>query len=241
MSYGQQAQQFSSREACAFIFARGGSKGVPDKNLRVVGGASLLERSVLMSLEIVGTDRTWVSTDSDAIAQQATSLGVGVIRRGNELSGDNSPEWLAWQHAISEVQLAGVNFDCFLSVPTTAPLREVDDVVRALKALDHETDCVVSITRAKNNPFFNMVSCEENGRVQLVNGGKPSISRQSAPEVYSMTTVAYVSRPEFILSHSGFWEGRVRGVEIPEERALDIDSEWDLHIADLLLSNGSVP
>lgn len=225
--------------ACAFIFARGGSKGVRNKNLRQVVGVSLLERSVVTASEIVGREKTWVSTDSDEIAEKADALGVGVIRRGHDLSTDDSPEWLAWQHAVAEVHRAGVNFDYFLSVPTTAPLRRLEDVTNLLRAIDSTTDCVVGITRAKSNPFFNMVHRELAGELRLVGEGQRHSNRQSAPEVFSLTTVAYVSRPEFILSHSALWEGRVRGVEIPEERALDIDTEWDLYLAELVLSNRS--
>jgi len=223
-------------EVCAFIFARGGSKGVPRKNLRVVGGISLLERSISAAKQVVHSDRIFVSTDDEEIASAATRAGAQVIMRGIELSGDNSPEWCAWQHAIHASREKGISFDVMVSVPPTAPLRKSNDVRNCLEALDSKADCVVTMVRSTHHPEFNMVTQGEDGFVRLGLSGLPPVSRrQDASPLYSMTTVAYAAWADFVLSHDNMWQGRVRGVEVPPERSLDIDSEWDLHIADLVL------
>lgn len=223
-------------DVCAFIFARGGSKGVPRKNLRAAGGISLLERSISTAKQVFRSDRVFVSTDDDEIASEAVRVGAQVIIRGPALSSDNSPEWFAWQHAITTLRERGVFCDVMVSIPPTAPLRLSVDIQNCVSALDSKTDCVVTMVKSPLHPAFNMVSRDDDGMVRLGFSGSPSVSRrQDARPLYAMTTVAYVAWADFVLSHDNMWQGRVRGVEIPPERALDVDSEWDLHVADLVL------
>ena len=224
-------------QVVAFIFARGGSKSVPGKNLRVVGGKTLLARSIAVAQQVAANDRVFVSTDSKEITLEAQANDARVIHRDASLATDESPEWLSWQHAIREVRGFGIGFEIFVSVPTTAPLRAVSDVHACIDALDDSVDCAVAMTPATHSPAFNMVTRDQGNLISLGMGniGSPS-RRQDALEMFNLTTVAYAARPDFILSHKSFWDGRVRGVLVPEERALDIDTEWDLHVADLVLS-----
>ena len=224
-------------QVVAFIFARGGSKAVPGKNLRVVGRNSLLARSIAVARQVVGNDRVFVSTDSQEIAQEAQANGAQVIHRNASLATDDSPEWLSWQHAITEARGLGIDFEIFVSVPTTAPLRAVSDVQACIDALDDSVDCAVTMTPATHSPAFNMVTRDQRNLIRLVAEEAISASRrQDTPEMFNLTTVAYAARPQFILNHSSLWKGTVRGVTVPQERALDIDTEWDLHVADLVLS-----
>ena len=216
----------------AFVFARGGSKGIPRKNLQLLAGKPLLAWSIEMghSLEV---ERVFVSTEDPEIAQTALSFGAEVITRPTELAQDTSPEWLAWQHAIKVVEEKHGQFERFLSLPATAPLRNQQDVKRCLNSLDAETDVVITMTSASHSPWFNMVQQEPTGNVCLLVEGV-YVRRQDAPVGYDMATVAYVLRPEFILEKQRLWDGRVKGVEIPPERALDIDTPLDLEIARFL-------
>ena len=224
-------------DVVAFVFARGGSKSVPGKNLRVVGGRSLLARSIAVAQQVVGNDRVFVSTDSEKIALEAQANDARVIHRDGSLASDDSPEWLSWQHAITEVRELGIDFGIFVSVPTTAPLRAVSDVQACIDALDDSVDCAVTMTPATHSPAFNMVTRDQGNLIRLgAEETSSSSRRQDTPEMFNLTTVAYAARPEFILNHSSLWQGRVRGVNVPQERALDIDTEWDLHVADLVLS-----
>ena len=221
----------------AFVFARGGSKGVPGKNLRMIGELSLLGHSIRMAQEIPEVEEVFVSTDSDKILEEADRLGAAVIHRPEKLATDTAPEWLAWQHAIGEVGNRYGAFERFLSLPPTAPLRSIGDVESALTALDSRTDFVVTMTRAARSPWFNMVQHTSDGlRTVLDAGGKLISRRQDTPTVYDLTTVAYVTRPQFILENKSYWDGRVEGVEIPPERAVDIDSELDFHFAEYLMA-----
>lgn len=221
----------------AFIFARGGSKGVVGKNLRLLAGKPLLAYSVEIAQQIEGVSRILVSTEDKKIAAVAMDLGAEVIPRPPELAQDDSPEWLAWRHALDWLESRGERFDIFLSLPTTSPLRSVGDVENCLTCLDEETDIVVTITDTTRNPWFNMVKREGSYVLPLLEEGGTYYRRQDVPPVYEMTTVAYVTRPEFIRKANGIFEGRVKAVHVPNERALDIDTEFDFLIAELLIQH----
>ena len=224
----------------AFVFARGGSKGLPRKNIRKLAGKPLLAYSIEQAEEINAIDELFVSTEDPAIAAVALEYGANVIDRPAKLAQDDTPEWLAWQHAVEWIQKQGDLFDIFLSLPTTAPLRNSEDILGALKKLDDRTDAVLTMTHAARSPWFNMVKKGRDEYIELlIQNKKKTHHRQDAPVVFDLTTVAYVTRPEFILSHDAIFEGRLRAVEIPRERALDIDTEMDLEIAEFLMQRQS--
>lgn len=231
-------------KAQAFIFARGGSKGVPRKNVRPLAGMPLIGHSIQVALACPSLGSVIVSTDDDEIAQLAFELGAEVpFRRPADLATDTASEWLAWRHAVEWVQKNRGAFDAFVSLPTTSPFRAVEDVEACLDLLcaDTKADVVATVKKADRSPYFNMVRIERDGAAQLVIQSQHGVTRrQDAPAVYDMTTVAYVARPDFIMRQSGLFEGRMRVVEVPPERALDIDTPLDFAIAEHLAENGRV-
>ena len=217
----------------AFIFARGGSKGIKRKNLVPFNGIPLIAHSILLAQEFSCIEKIYVSTDSEEIADVSRMYGASIIKRPIELASDSSPEWLSWQHAIKySVELNG-SFDKFISLPTTSPLRIKSDIEDCLQSLN-DVDVVITATKSKRNPWFNMVQIDEFGQSKLINKNNAFHRRQDAPPCFDITTVAYVSTPEFILESSGIWEGRVATVVIPPERAIDIDTQMDLEFARFL-------
>lgn len=221
----------------AFIFARGGSKGLPGKNIKELGGIPLLAHGIRLARSMASVERVFVSTDCEEIASVAKSFDADVIVRPEALATDTASEWMAWQHAITYLRKERkLDFDVFLSLPATSPLRDRDDVQRCLDALDAQTDVVISVSPSARSPYFNMVSTDEHGYSHLVLGDATFKRRQDVPAVYDITTVAYVSRPDFILTHERLFEGRVRSVVVPKERAVDIDDEYDFKMAQALLN-----
>ena len=219
----------------AFIFARGGSKGLPGKNIRNLGGKPLLAHSIIMAQSIDKISRVFVSTDDQDIADIGVQYGAEIIKRPPELAQDDSPEWLAWLHAIEWLEKRKEFFDCFVSLPTTSPLRNKADVLNCIDMLNEDTDIVVTITNTSRSPYFNMVK-KEAGYVKLaMRTDSNYIRRQDVPIMYDMTTVAYVTRPVFIKKNSKIFDGRVKSVLIPKERAIDIDDELDFKISEILI------
>ena len=220
----------------AFIFARAGSKGVHGKNIKEICGKPLITYSIEIAHEIECIDKIFVSTEDDNIANIAKKYGADIIPRPVSLAEDDSPEWLAWQHAVKWLEEKGEDFDIFVSLPATSPLRIKKDITQCLASLDQKTDMVVGITEATRSPYFNMVRKNDSSYINiLIKDDKRYTRRQETPAIFDMTTVAYVSRPEFIINASGIFEGRVKGVEIPAERALDIDTELDWEFVEFLM------
>jgi N-acylneuraminate cytidylyltransferase len=218
----------------AFVFARGGSKGLPGKNIRPLGGIPLLGRSILVARAVETIAEIFVSTDDADIARVAREFGAQVIDRPAALAGDATPEWLAWQHAVRHVQAASGDFDCFVSLPATSPLRAAVDVRACLAALDERTDAVVCVTPAARSPYFNMVRRASDGGTEVLLRSDAVRRQDAGDDVFDLTTVAYASRPAFILAHGGLFQGRVRSVVVPRERAVDIDDLHDFIVAEAL-------
>lgn len=227
----------------ALICARGGSKGLPGKNIRPLAGRPLIAWAIDHAKAVKRVDRVIVSTDSEDIAEVARQAGGEVpFLRPTELAQDNSPEWLVWRHALNFIKEdEGVYPDVLMVVPATAPLRAGADLDRCLDEYEKgEADMVITVTDAHRSPYFNMVREQDDGTMGLVLPPTSAIvRRQDVPVVYDMTTVAYVARPEFVMTRNGAFEGRVRSVHVPVERALDIDTPFDFRIAECLIHNMS--
>lgn len=226
-----------------FIFARGGSKGVPGKNIRLLAGKPLIAYAIETAHQSRFINRVVVSTDDLKIAQVAQDFGAEVpFIRPKELAEDNSPEWLAWGHAIRTLEEIdkGKKIDIFVSIPPTSPLRAVEDLDNSIRTfLESNADIVITVKKASRHPSFNMVNLDRQNCAKIVLPLDKQITRrQDAPEVYDMATVAYVASPKFIMEAKAIFEGKVKAVLIPEERALDIDTELDLKFAEILIREG---
>jgi N,N'-diacetyl-8-epilegionaminate cytidylyltransferase len=225
-----------------FVFARGGSKGVPRKNVRLLGGKPLITHAIDTAFACRQISEVIVSTDDPEIADVAMQAGASVpFLRPAELATDSAPEWLAWRHAIEHYNRFSKRgpVDVFVTVPPTAPLRSTDDVERCIDALvgdPEQPDVVLTVAEPHRNPYFNMVTTDTAGWATLVcaspNGG--AFRRQDAPPVYDITTVAYALRAEFVLTAPRMLAGRVKTVTVPVERSLDIDTEHDFFVAECL-------
>jgi len=221
------------------VFARGGSKGVPGKNLRMLGGRPLVSRAIEQALACTDVQRVVLSTDSEEIAEVGRAAGADVPwLRPADLAEDTSREWLAWQHMLGWLRDRNELPDRLLVVPCTAPLRQVSDLERCLEAASAPgIDIVLTVTEAHRNPWFNMVTVDEVGDARLVLEPPERIHRrQDAPPTFDVGTVAFVARPEFVLQSNSIYDGRVRAVEVPADRNLDIDTELDLEFAEFLLA-----
>jgi CMP-N-acetylneuraminic acid synthetase len=217
----------------AFVFARGGSKGLPGKNIKSFHGKPLIAYSIQMAHQLSAIAEVFVSTDCEEIASVAKYYSAQVIMRPPELATDTALEWFAWRHAVTTIRNKGDDFDVFLSLPATSPLRSETDVDQCLNHLDAKTDGVIAVTHAHRNPYFNMVIRDDDAYSNVVLNNN-STRRQDAPKLYDITTVAYVTRPDFILNNNRLFDGQVKSVIVPKERSIDIDDLFDFKCAEAL-------
>ena len=220
----------------AFIFARGGSKGLRKKNIKKLGNNPLIAYSIEMALSHQLISKVFVSTEDEEIANISKQYGAEIIHRPEELASDESPEILSWKHAVEYLHNKKDFFDMFISLPATSPFRNNEDITKAINLLDQDTDFVISMSAANRSPYFNMVS-KKGDFINLVisNQDKKIYRRQDCPIVYDLTTVVYLCSPKKILKFNHVFEGKVKAVEIPKNRALDIDDEIDFLFAEYLL------
>jgi len=223
----------------AFIFARGGSKGLPGKNTRHFAGKPMIAWAIEHALAVKRIQRVIVSTDSEEIAKVAREYGAEVpFMRPAELATDDSPEWLSWRHGLNFLKESSGEYpEAMVSLPATAPLRLTQDIENCLDEYEKGmADVVITVSDAHRSPYFNMVKINPDGTVGLVNPPKQLIARrQDVPIVYDMATVCYVSNPIFVMSNNGPFQGKVRAVNVPTERAIDIDTLMDFQIAEFLV------
>ncbi len=224
----------------ATICARGGSKGVPGKNVRLLAGKPLIVYTIEIARKCQLIDKIVVSTDSNQIADIARSHGAEVpFIRPPELSTDTAPKLAAIQHAVRFLETQqSYRPDIIVDLDPTSPLRTVKDVEACIKIVkDEGADNVFSVIRAHRNPYFNMVEVV-NGRVQLVKQpATNAVRRQDAPPVYDMNASIYVWKREVLLNNDSLFLKRTRIYEMPEW-ARDIDGETDFKFAEYLIKEG---
>lgn len=222
------------------ICARGGSKRVHRKNLRPLGGKPLIAHTIQTALQCRYINPLIVSTEDEEIARVAKEWGAEIpFVRPVSLAADASDEWLSWQHALVQMErILERRIDYLIGLPTTSPLRSTEDIDRCFqKLIDSDADAVITLCEADRNPYFNMVTLRGDWVTIAIPSAKRIVRTQEAPVVYGITTVAYACRRDFVLRAEGLFEGKVQGVVVPKERALDIDTELDLKFAEFLIQN----
>lgn len=220
-----------NKKIFVFVFARSGSKGIINKNLKKINGKSLVEISIETAKKI-NADKIFISSDSNQIEKIAKKNDVNFIKRPKKLCTNSSPEILSWKHAINHID---EKFDIFISLPATAPLRSVSDVKKCIKKkINYKNDLVVCVTKSKKSPYFNMVKKNNNLLKKIINSN--ITRRQDCPISYDLTTIAYVTTPKYVLEKKNILDGIVHGVEVPFERSIDIDDKFDLDLAKYLMS-----
>jgi N-acylneuraminate cytidylyltransferase len=217
-----------------FVFARGNSKGIKNKNLLKFKNTTLLGNAILQAKKIKYSKRIFVSTDSVKIKKEALKYKAEVpFIRPKHLSTDTSPEIYAWRHAVDFLNNKLDIFpDYIVSVPTTSPLRRTSDINKCLSlAIKNKLDIVFAITSSHKNPYFNML-IKKKGKLKIAIKKNKKISRrQDAPKSFDLTTICYVFKPNYIKSNFNLFSGKVGYVHIPKQRAIDIDDKWDYRIA----------
>ena len=226
-----------TKKTYCFIFARAGSKGLPNKNVRLLAGKPLLSYSIHLAKRLPFIDKIFVSTDSSEAMDIAKKNNVVVIPRPEELASDNANEFDAWKHAITWVIDNVGHFDNFISLPCTAPLRTKKSVSQCFETFNQKSSFVVSVTKTKYNPFFNLV--RRNNQDSSINLLSPSkiTRRQDAPEIFCITPIAYIAKQEEIIQRKNFWDGKIVGVEVSSDIAIDIDDLNDFLLAEAVITN----
>ncbi|MFO8127125.1 acylneuraminate cytidylyltransferase family protein [Yoonia sp.] len=220
------------------IGARAGSKGVPNKNFRMLHGKHLIDWSLDQLLASDRVDHVVVSTDLPEMYEHGLKRGcLDIGLRPAALATDTAAKWDVWQHALGEAEKQTGPADAFLDLDCTSPLRLPEDIDAGLDLFEAENpDMVMSCCESRKNPYFNMLEKDANGALQV---SKPLpngvVARQQAPMVYDHVGLVYVVKPSYLRKATRLFEGHVIPLIVPNERSLDVDSPFDWDVIEYLL------
>jgi len=224
------------------ICARAGSKGVANKNLRLINGLPLIAYSLQQAVETKLFSQIAVSSDSSEIRTTAMAHGATfVVDRPTQMASDTAPKLPAIRHCVETTEKEFGQFDIIIDLDATAPLRIAADIIGSLKLLTAtNADNVITGTPAHRSPYFNLVEQDENGIVQLSKPLKDAVTRrQDSPKCFDMNASIYVWRRDALLNNPSLFVSSTRLFEMPRERSLDIDSEADFEMVEWMMSKGS--
>lgn len=223
----------------AIIPARGGSKGIPKKNIIPLAGKPMISYSIETALKSKYIDKLFVSSDDNEILQIARENGAETIKRPEELAQDNTPDLPVFQHAIKYlIEKQNYKPDIIINLRPTCPLRNVNDIDNSVKKmLDTDCDAVRTITESRNHPYWmgkldgdRLLPFMENINVEKY------YQRQLLPPAYIINGGVDVMKVEVILNQNRLYGNDIRAVFMPSERSVDIDDKFDLMFAEYILS-----
>ena len=221
------------KKIAAFVLARGGSKGLPGKNIRLFAGKPLLAWSVLAAQQTGVIDRIIVSTDDDAIGQAGVRAGAEFFKRSNALSTDLALPKDAIRHHVDELEEEGYSPDVIVLLQPTSPLRAPSDIIACIDAVKDGADSAVTFTTAASNPH-RAWKIIDGAPMPFIDGANPWAPRQALPEAFAINGAVYVARTKALLTDPSpsFIVGNARAVVMPPERSVDIDTLLDFKIAE---------
>lgn len=223
----------------AIIPARGGSKGVPRKNLKHLKGIPLIDHTINALKNVSEITKIVVSTDDFEISCHVQKLGIEVIMRPSELAQDNSLVQDAVDHTIKELEKVGEIFDTIFLFEPTSPIKRQIDIIEAINILkSDEVDSVASFTEFKTPPSraWRIVDCDT--IKPFIEGSTPFLPRQSLEKGYYLNGVLYGAKRSSLekFAAKSFLVGKIKSIIIPEEFVIDIDSPNDFLLAEFLMS-----
>ena len=219
------------------ILARGGSKGVPNKNIRILAGAPLIAHTIQQAKNSKLFDAIAVSSDSDAILSIAREFGIThLVQRPEALANDTAPKIPAIQHCVTEMEAKEkTSFEIICDLDPTSPFRKISDIAECLKLMEQPgVSNVITAAPSRKSPYFNLVETDALGFVRLSKPLEDSIKRrQDSPKCFDMNASIYVWRRETLMGSSSVFQEKTKLYEMPPERSIEIDSELDFQIAQL--------
>jgi N-acylneuraminate cytidylyltransferase/CMP-N,N'-diacetyllegionaminic acid synthase len=221
------------------ICARGGSKGVPGKNLRPILGKPLIAYTIEQARQSRLFAAIAVSSDSEDILAASLQYGADVlVRRPDEMATDSAPKLPAIRHCLETAERElGRTFPIFVDLDATSPLRLPEDIAGAVRLLETSgATSVITGAPSRRSPYFNLVELDARG-VPFVSKqpATPFVRRQDAPRCFDMNASIYVWRRDAFLANPAVFYGDTRLFEMPEERSIDVDSAFDWRIVEFLM------
>lgn len=221
------------------ICARGGSKGVPNKNLRIIAGLPLIAHSINQAVAANLFEKIVISTDSDEIREIALQFGAeAFFKRPEHLATDHAAKIPVIIHALQESErYFATQFDYVFDLDATSPLRSIEDIRKCAEMIElGKYGNIITATPARRSPYFNLVEINHQNQINISKPVNPPIlRRQDAPSCFDMNASIYVWQRRALLEKVGLFHQDTGLYVMPEERSWDIDSGFDFEIVEYFL------
>ena len=218
------------------IPARGGSKGIPYKNIKRLGGKPLICYAIDAARKFTSEENICVSTDDDAIIKVVEDYGLKVpFKRPDYLATDNAGTNGVLLHALDFFEHKGNHYDVVVLLQATSPFRRVEDVIEAVKLYDDSIDMVTSVMPAKCNPYYDGFEDNAEGLLTISKGDGTIERRQDAPQVWQQNGAVYVINPVQLKGKGLAGMTKIRKYVMDELHSIDLDNMLDWKIAELML------
>ena len=228
-------------QVVSVIPARGGSKGVPMKNIKPLAGKPLIAYAIEQSLKSNLVHRTIVSTDHAEIARISSEYGAEVIMRPAEIAQDDTPDLPVFQHVISQLETTErYRPDILVHLRCTTPFRTSHDIDTAVqKMMDTDASGVRTVNLVTEAPFWMDIIMEDDILKPFIPGGRKYRRRQDLPKIYRTNGIVDVVRREIIMEQNDMYtEDNQRAVITETERSCEIDTQMDFFICEQILKEG---
>lgn len=227
-------------EVLVIIPARGGSKGIPHKNIKPLNDKPLIYYTIDTARAITGDENICVSTDDDEIIEVVEKYGLKVpFKRPAELATDTAGTYEVLLHALSFYESQGKRYDAVLLLQNTSPFRKKEQVKEALQLFNKNVDMVVSVKECAANPYYCVFEENEDGYLNVCKGDGNIFRRQDAPKVYEYNGAIYIMNPEVLkTTHMHKMQKRVKYV-MDDISSFDLDTMADWNMAEMIAKGGN--
>jgi len=221
------------------ICARGGSKGIKNKNIKLINGKPLIAYTIEQAKESELFEHIVISTDSDKIAEISQEYGAEVFfRRSAKMASDSVGKLDVIRDAfVQSENYYNKKFDYLIDLDATAPLRVIEDIQNSFKQfLKNDNDNLITAMPSRRSPYFNLVEVDSSGKVNLSKKlNNPIVRRQDVPKSYDMNASIYIWKRDVILSEDSIFLEKTGLYIMPEERSIDIDTELDYKFVEFIM------
>ena len=228
---------FRGKQVFCFIPARGGSKGLPNKNSLIIAGKPLVVHSIDTAKKISLIDQIYVSTEDKKIKQIALNNNVHVINRPIELASDSANLLDVYKHMINVISTSDEkNIIIVIFIPTS-PIRKVSEMEKCIQMFDDKIDFIISVTKSKVRPGWLFL--EKNGLLNFWLKGQQDVNRQEQENTYYyLTGSIFVTTSNFLKKHKELIiGGRMKKFLVDEKQALDIDTKFDFEVCKFVMES----
>lgn len=218
------------------IPARGGSKGIPHKNIKLLGGKPLICYAIDAARKFSSDENICVSTDDEAIIKVVEDYGLKVpFKRPDYLATDNAGTNGVLLHALDFYEQKGNHYDVVVLLQATSPFRRAEDVIEAVKLYDDNIDMVTSVMPAQCNPYYNGFEDNAEGLLTISKGDGTIERRQDAPKVWQQNGAVYVINSTQLKAKGLAGMTKIRKYVMDELHSVDLDNMLDWKIAEIML------